>query len=57
MQDPEGADRVVRTKTRINDALARHIEEHDERAKKIAKTRPSQSKFRPESGIIIVIKW
>ena len=37
MQDPEGADRVVRTKTRINDALARHIEEHDERAKKIAK--------------------
>ena len=37
MQDLEGADRVVRTKTRINDALARHIEEHDERAKKIAK--------------------
>ena len=37
MQDPERADRVVRTKTRINDALAKHIEEHDERAKKIAK--------------------
>ena len=37
MQDPEGADRVVRTKIRINEALARHIEEHDERAKKIAK--------------------
>ena len=37
MQDPEGVDRVVKTKTRTNDALARHIEEHDERAKKIAK--------------------
>ena len=37
MQDPEGADRVVRTETRINDALAVHIEEHDERAKTIAK--------------------
>ena len=37
MQDPEGADGVVRTKTRMNDALARHIEEHDERAKQIAK--------------------
>ena len=37
MQDPEGADRVVRTKTRISHVLARHIEEHDERAKKIAK--------------------
>ena len=37
MQDPEGADRVARTKNRINEALARHLEEHDERAKKIAK--------------------
>ena len=37
MQDLSGADRVVRMKTRINEALARHIEEHDERAKKIAK--------------------
>ena len=36
IRDPEEADRVVRTKTRINE-LARHIEEHDERAKKIAK--------------------
>ena len=38
MQDPEGADRVVRTKTRINDALARHIEEHDERGKRLRNT-------------------
>ena len=37
MQYPEGADRVARTKTRMNEALARHLEEHDERAKKIAK--------------------
>ena len=36
VQNPQEADRVVRTKTRINE-LARHIEEHDERAKKIAK--------------------
>ena len=46
MRDPEGADRVVRTKTRINDALARHIEEHDERAKKIAK----HDHHKPSSG-------
>ena len=31
MQDPVGADRVVRTKTRHAEAFARHVEEHDER--------------------------
>ena len=31
MQDPVEADRVVRTKTRHDEAFARHVEEHDER--------------------------
>ena len=31
MQDPEGTDRVVRTKTRLEEALVRHVQEHDER--------------------------
>ena len=29
MQDPVGADRVVRTKTHHDEAFARHVEEHD----------------------------
>ena len=33
----EEADSVARTKNRINEALARNSEEHDERARKIAK--------------------
>ena len=37
MQDPVGADRVVRTKTRRDEAFERHVEEHDEREKKIAR--------------------
>ena len=37
MQDPVGADRVVRTKTRHDEAFARHPEEHDERVKRIAR--------------------
>ena len=36
MQDPEGADRVATRKSRIDEALARHIEEHDERGRKTA---------------------
>ena len=37
MQDPVGADRVVRTKSRHDEAFARHVEEHDETGKKIAR--------------------
>ena len=37
MQDPEGTDRVAKTNIRIDVALARHIEEHDERARKVSK--------------------
>ena len=37
MQDPVGADRVVRTKTRHDEAFARRVEEHDVREKKIAR--------------------
>ena len=37
MQNPEGAHRFARTKTRIGEALARRVEEHEERALKIAK--------------------
>ena len=29
MQDPEGSDRVAGTKVRLDEALARHVEEHD----------------------------
>ena len=36
-QDPVGADRVVRTKTRHDEAFARHVEEQDEREKQIAR--------------------
>ena len=36
MQDPVGADRVVRTTTRQDEAFARHVEEHDEREEKIS---------------------
>ena len=34
MQNPVGADRVVRTTTRHDEAFAKHMEEHDEREKK-----------------------
>ena len=37
MQDPVGPDRAVRTKTRRHEAFARHVEEPDEREKKIAR--------------------
>ena len=33
MQDPEGSDRVARTKVRLDEATARHVEEDDERAR------------------------
>ena len=36
MQDPV-ADRAVRTKTRHDEAFAKHVEDHDEREKKTAK--------------------
>ena len=38
MQDPTGADRVVRTKKRHEEAFAKHIEKHDERKRKDRKT-------------------
>ena len=37
MQDPVGADRAARTETRRNEAFARHVEEHGEREKEIAR--------------------
>ena len=37
MQDPVGADRVVRTRTRHEEALAKHVGELDEREKKLAR--------------------
>ena len=37
MQDPVGADRVVRTKTRHDEAFTRHVEEHKERENMIAR--------------------
>ena len=37
MQGPVGADRVVRTTTRHDEAFARHLEEHNETEKKIAR--------------------
>ena len=59
MSDPEGADRVARTKIRIDEALARHVEEHDERARKIPKhghqeasSEKSQSSSSSSSGVI-----
>ena len=36
-QDLEGSYRVARTKVRHHEALARNVQEHDERARKIAK--------------------
>ena len=36
-QDPVGADREDRTETRHDEAFAEHVEEHDEREKKIAR--------------------
>ena len=48
MQDLEGADRVVRTKTRMNDALARHIEEQ---------RRLRNTTITKQVLTIIVIKW
>ena len=47
MQDPVGADRVVRTKTRHDEAFARHVEEHDEREKKIARRSTDAQERRP----------
>ena len=43
MQDPEGPDLVARTKTRIDEPLARHMEEHDERARQESGTSSSSS--------------
>ena len=37
MQDPIGAGLVVRTKTRHEEAFAKHVQEHDERDKKFAR--------------------
>ena len=50
MQAPVGADRVVRTKTRHDEAFARHLE----REKKIAR-RSTDAQDDLKSGIIIVI--
>ena len=40
MQDPVGADRVVMAKTRQREAFAKHVDELDEREKKIARHSP-----------------
>ena len=37
MQDPEGTDRVAKTNVRLDDQLARSVEEHDGRARIISK--------------------
>ena len=50
MQDPEGADRVVRTKTRITEALARHIEEHDDHHK--GSSGKNQASSSSSSGVV-----
>ena len=40
-KDPVGADRVVRTKTRHDEALAKYVEEHDERERRSQDTVPT----------------
>ena len=59
IQDPEGSDRVVRTRVRPDEAPARHVEEYDERARQMAKhghheTGPNrrQSSSPSSSGVI-----
>ena len=37
MQDPEGTDRVVSPKTRLDEALSSYVQEHEERVRKTAK--------------------
>ena len=54
MQDPVGADRVVRHKTRHDEAFAKHVEEHDEREKKIAR-QFGRTRDDSQSAVIIII--
>ena len=55
MQDPVGADRVVRTKTRHDEAFARRVEEHDVREKKIARRSTDAQEMTSNRPFIIII--